>query len=41
MKKDFLPIAVENPFFEIIKFYMWWFATYIEWIAEEGEIDGS
>jgi len=28
-------------FFEIIKFYMLLFATYIEWTVKEGEIDGD
>lgn len=28
-------------FFEINKFYMILFATYIEWITKEGEIDGD
>ncbi|AHN23971.1 hypothetical protein T479_05360 [Lysinibacillus varians] len=32
---------MENPFFEIIEFYMILFATYIEWIAKEGEKDGK
>jgi len=33
--------TVENPFFEIIKFYMLGFISYIEWIVKEGEIDGD
>jgi hypothetical protein len=32
---------VMSLFFEIIKFYMLLFATYIEWTAKEGGIDGD
>lgn len=43
MKKDFLAECTRWKilFFEIIKFYMIGFISYIEWIVKEGEIDGD